>query len=105
VAEQLELFPADDNAILCRGEVYVTSKSFEPDGYDEACSAHDVMEGQVCFTGDVKWAAWAMNQSILSGDEEWVENAVVGDVNTVLLSYVDGPNDYREDVSVARCAK
>ncbi|MBX3017534.1 MAG: hypothetical protein KF767_06585 [Bdellovibrionaceae bacterium] len=102
-AEQLELFPETENKIMCRGEVYVTSKNMVVDSYADGCYASDILSGEVCFVGDSKWAAWALDQGILWGDEEYVENARANGKNEVVMDFVDGPNEIREETSISSC--
>ena len=100
--EQADLFPSA-NAIVCRGEVYVTEKDMDSGPNGGGCTSADVYTGEVCFRGDAKWAAWALDSDIIWGDEEYIECPRVLDPDTVSVDFVDGPNSDRTTLKVPRC--
>lgn len=102
-AEQLDLFPESKSEIVCRGETYVSSDKMDVDPYSDGCYASDILSGDVCFKGDAKWAAWALDQGILWGDEEYIENPKASGKDEVVMDFVDGPNELREETSISRC--
>lgn len=102
-AEQLELFPETENKIMCRGEEYVSSTNFDFERHFDGCYSSDVLTGDVCFVGDSKWAAWALDQGILWGDEEYIENPRANGPDEVVMDFVDGPNELRDETSISRC--
>jgi hypothetical protein len=91
---------ATTSTIYCQesGKVW---NALSEEGHFECAGA--LMQGEACFVGRRSEIIEHINNLEVSWDEEWLESAQYVGRNAIAYTWVDGPNELREDRLIQRC--
>ncbi len=102
LALALSLSAMARDGVFCKagitGAVYSAT---EGDGHFECNEA--LREGDACFTGKRKAVIKLINARAFDWDEEWLDEAHYSGRDAIAYTYVDGPNELQEKVTMKRC--
>ncbi len=90
------------SGIFCKenGRVMTAYQKDEP----AECAAA-LMEGSACFAGKRAEVIAMINNDLFNWDEEWLADAHFKGRDEIAYTWVDGPNELKEKLSLVRCPK
>lgn len=86
--------------IFCKVSGKVISALSEDGHFD---CAESLLTGTACFTGSRKAVIELINQDTFNWDEEWLARANYKGRDAISYSFIDGPNEWEERISIDRC--
>lgn len=91
---------AVQSTIYCKPDDKVIN-AFSEDGHFDC--AGDLAQGGACFTGKAEKIVAIINNRQIDWDEEWLDEAKILGNDSIAYKWVDGPNEYAEDLIMNRC--
>lgn len=88
------------STVYCESEGHIYNALSEEGHYK---CAYSLMDNGACFTGQRSEVIALINQDSFNWDEEWLEGAHYKGQDEIAYLFVDGPNEFKDPVSMSRC--